>query len=45
MRIKSRFHFHPKEVKLTKDIKDKEQKMPHGHFYGKKWFPQDNRKG
>ncbi len=45
MKLIKKLHFHPKEVKITKDIKEREQKQAHGHYFGKKWYPQGGSQG
>lgn len=41
MKLIKKLHFHPKRVKESKEIKQKEEKKPRGHFYGRKWTPEN----
>lgn len=40
MNLHKRRQYHPKKVRENKDQKQKEEKKPHGHYYGRKWYPQ-----
>lgn len=40
MNLHKKRQYHLKKVRENKEQKKREEKKPHGHYYGRKWYPQ-----